>query len=216
VEHCKRRIDDLELKISSTPEHKISDLKHTVEATAQQLRANDVVFYNLAEPDVESRPALRDTMRDLIDPESGSSAPDIKEARRLGFRNNQPAAAGNPPRKPRPVLVTFGSSMDRSKVLKQKSALRAKGINVAPNLTPAQQEAKRHLVPHASMLFNQGKRPYWRDAQLWYSEGGEHHRFLPPPPPRTPAQNGGGGGRSGTGRTSDRNAGREGGHGGSA
>ena len=187
----EQRMSQLETKSFSMPEHKTSNIEHDLEVLQQKQRECDLVFYGVPEPPVESLPALREHVASLMDAESDDRPrPQIADVRRMG------RSTGSINAKPRPVVVSFASKIDKSRGLKLKAVLRAKNIKLAPNLTPAQQTAKKRLQPAANVLYSEGKKPFWREAKLWYWQEGKSFPYLPPPPPRGAAQNGAGGGGS--------------------
>lgn len=146
----------------------------------------------MPDPPVESLPALREQVSSLMDAESDDRPrPQIADVRRMG------RSTGSFNAKPRPVVVSSASKIDKSRGLKLKTVLRAKNIKLAPNLTPAQQTAKKRLQPTANRLYSAGTKPFWREAKLWYWQEGKSFLYLPPPPPPCgAAQNGAGGGGS--------------------
>ena len=154
---------------------------------------------------------LRDKVMVLLDPDYGPASPEPADMRRMG--RQQPGGGG----RARPLLTTWGSVPDKLAALKRKGTLRAKGIGIQPYLTSAQRTAKKAKQPASAALFKDGKRPFWRGAQLFFKAGDQITEWLPPPPPLPPRPAnpqgtgsgpwGSGSGTSGAGRGSGRGAG---------
>jgi len=135
-------------------------------------------------PPVESLPALLEHVSSLMDAESDDRPrPQIADVRRMG------RSTGSVNAKPRHVVVSFARKTDKSRGRKLNAVLCAKNIKLARNLTPVQQTAKKRLQPSANLLYSEGKKPFWREAKLWYwQEGRSFPRLLLPPPPRGAAR----------------------------
>ena len=79
---------------------------------------------------------------------------------------------GKPANGKRPILLQSGSQTAKHLAFKLSSRLRNRGYSLADELTPKQLQAQRDLEPDFAALKSGGLNPFFRGAQLHYSDKG--------------------------------------------
>jgi hypothetical protein len=155
-------------------------LEKTVEHQKIISKSSNIIVYGISEE-------LGDgDVRQLFggDRDLPSLISNIVETYRLGhFKAN---AA-----RPRPTLVKFNSTRARNEAFKHSKRLRWRSLSLAEDLTPSQQEARRHLLPKFQVFKAQGYPVLWRGATLCFRQAnGRVHLWVPgePPPGPPPAR----------------------------
>ena len=159
---------------------RIHNLEKTVEHQKVISKSSNLIVYGIPE-------TLDDgNVRQLFagDRDLPSLISNIVETYRLGhFKAN---AA-----RPRPTLVKFDSPRARNAAFKHSRRLRGRSLNLAEDLTPGQQEVRRHLLPHYQAFRAQGYTVLWLGATLCFRQAnGRVHLWVPgePPPGPPPAR----------------------------
>ena len=124
-----------------------------------QRSPNAIIF---GAPEESNGAAPLDTVKTAFGklPSGPGIVPDPIACVRLGMQRPEPDA------RPRPIKTTFPSVDAKHAALKRGKDLRAKGLNIDVDLTPAQQRERSLKQPRYTALKTQQLSPFWRGSRL--------------------------------------------------
>ncbi len=151
----------------------------SLEAAAIHERAANMIVIGLAEEGAADGVALRQAVNEKVlqaAQQHGLASDAILEVKRLDLPSPDT-------RRPRPVLIRWRSPDDKHLAFKARTALRATGIILNDDLTPAQRDARRALQsacdrlrqePGANAHFKGAQLHFWRNGQLVAYDAAQH------------------------------------------
>lgn len=187
VQRRLRQLEDQQenLRSERPSDSSMANITHRQEMLDQEQRRCHLVAHGMSEDTAPQD--LGGALEAMFDSESGAADRlTIASARRIG--GNSGSSGSTAARRPRPVLIVFHNERDRFAALGKRAAIRRQhGIKIDADLTVMQRKTRTILQPSYEELHNQGKVPHWRNAELWYWEGGRRFQYRPPPPARDAA-----------------------------
>ena len=160
--------------------NKYLETKRELENMQRIQRSPNAIIFGA--PEESNGAAPLDTVRTAFGklPSGPGIVPDPIACVRLGMQRPGSGA------RPRPIKITFSSVDAKHAALRRGKDLRAKGLNIDVDLTPAQQRERSLKQPSYTALKTQQLSPFWRGSRLMYrSQDGQVREDLGPMPPTT-------------------------------
>ena len=174
IKHAHARMESRIEAISN----KYLETKNELESMQRLQRSPNAIIFGAPEEVNAAQPM--DTIKNAFGklPSGSAPVPDPIACVRLGMQRPGSNA------RPRPIKLTFASVDAKHAALKRGKDLRAKGLNIDVDLTPAQQRERSLKQPRFTALKTQQMSPFWRGSRLMYrSQDGQVREDLGPMPP---------------------------------
>ena len=176
LKHAQARMQSQIEDISN----KYLETKRELENMQRIQRSPNAIMFGA--PEENNGAAPMDTVKTAFGklPSGPGIVPDPIACVRLGMQRPGPGS------RPRPIKITFPSVDAKHAALRRGKDLRAKGLNLDVDLTPAQQRERSLKQPRYTALKTQQLSPFWRGSRLMYrSQDGQVREDLGPMPPTT-------------------------------